>query len=111
MNADGSSEMPLMPNDPYDQSDPAWSPDGRKIAFSYVDCCLAIVNVDGTNLVDFGVLGLNPVWRPQGSQGATLARVGSVLAPTSSPARARARQSLPSLRRHTPQHFPVAPRR
>ena len=111
MNADGSSEMPLMPNDPYDQSDPAWSPDGRKIAFTYFGSGLAIVNVDGTHLVDFGVLGFNPVWRPQGSHGATLARVGSVLAPTSSATRARARLTLPVVRRHSPLRFPVAPRR
>ena len=112
MNADGSSgEIRLMPNDPYDQSDPAWSPDGRKVAFTYFGSGLAIVNVDGTNLVDFGVLGFNPVWRPQGSHGATLARVGSVTAPASSAARARAQLTLPSLRRHTPLRFPVAPRR
>ena len=112
MNADGSSgEIRLMPNDPYDQSDPAWSPDGRKVAFTYFGSGLAIVNVDGTNLVDFGVLGFNPVWRPQGSHGATLARLGSVTAPASSAAQARARLTLPSLRRHTPLRFPVAPRR
>src|SRR5947207_3100552 len=110
MNADRSSERPLMPNDPYDQSDPAWSPDGRKIAFTYYGSGLAIVNVDGTNLADLG-FGFHPAWRPQGSGGASLARVGPARAPASSAARARARQTLPSLRRHTPQRFPVAPPR
>src|SRR5256885_9711042 len=112
MNADGpSAEMRLMSDDNNDQSDPAWSPDGRKIAFTYFGSGLAIVNGDGTRLVDFGVLGFNPVWRPQGSQGATLARVGSARAPASAAARARARQTLPSLRRHTPLRFPATPRR
>lgn len=58
MNADGSGVTRLIS----DGSDPAWSPDGRKIAYSVFEASLVIVNADGTNPVGLG-FGLNPAWR------------------------------------------------
>ncbi len=109
MNADGSDTLALI-STVDGESDPAWSPDGRKIAFTALGEVLEIANADGSNAGVLG-LGFHPAWRPQGSPGATLARVGSASAPVSAATRARARLTLPSVRRHLPQRFPVAPRR
>jgi Tol biopolymer transport system component len=91
MNADGSGQHNLTPNDPnattrVDELDPAWSPDGSKIAFIRRDngnpfCCPVIpesvdvwtMNADGTNKQNItntpqGPEESGPAWSPDGTK-------------------------------------------
>jgi TolB protein len=45
---------------------PAWSPDGKKIAFN--NGALHLVNADGSGLTDLGHVGWHPDWLPDGSR-------------------------------------------
>lgn len=77
INSDGSGVRKLS-NGPGTAANPAWSPDGSKIAFAAPDdqndhVGIAVVNVDGSDLhllqdpADFFLDG-NPAWNPDGNQ-------------------------------------------
>jgi Tol biopolymer transport system component len=73
MNADGSEQTRLTYTDDYaDNSDPAWSPDGKKIAFSsrrYGPSEIFIMNADGsdqTRLATSDYYSCHPAWSPDG---------------------------------------------
>ncbi|MCU0499163.1 MAG: DPP IV N-terminal domain-containing protein [Anaerolineae bacterium] len=53
------------------ESDPAWSPDGRSLAFVRADNNLRVINADGTNERDLyqdGAFIVDPVWSADASQ-------------------------------------------
>jgi len=74
VNADGSQRAAFTTG--ANDQDPAWSPDGKVLAFAECDyqldaprCRLALVNADGTGrrlLVTDGVLNIRPTWSPDG---------------------------------------------
>jgi TolB protein len=69
MNSDGSARTRLTTASA-DDVDPAWSPDGREIAFSrYTNGALRIwvMNADGSDQRSLGVAGDQPSWAPDGS--------------------------------------------
>ena len=73
MNADGSS-LTNLTNNPADDGGPAWSPDGRQIAFVSDrdgDSEIYVMNADGshqTNLTDNPEAIIWPAWSPDGRQ-------------------------------------------
>jgi Tol biopolymer transport system component len=71
MNADGS-EVTQITDDQYFNFDPAWSPDGTKIAFDTFrnngDYEICLMNADGSNQAGFTppAFGIDPAWSPNG---------------------------------------------
>lgn len=69
MNADGSNVQQLTSFNQPTLRDLAWSPDGKRIAFS-LGGVLQMMNADGSNLHLLGnaVVGDNPAWSPDSSE-------------------------------------------
>jgi dipeptidyl aminopeptidase/acylaminoacyl peptidase len=74
MNVDGTDQINLTQNPAYDQ-DAAWSPDGRKIAFSSSrdgDYEIYVMNTDGTGLTKLTdndlIADEDPSWSPDGTK-------------------------------------------
>ena len=65
MNADGSGRENLTTG-PEDDTDPAWSPDGRRLAFVR-DGAVYVLRADGSGLRRVTV-GASPAWAPDGSR-------------------------------------------
>ena len=75
MNADGSGQRELTPDDAREDS-PAWSPDGRRIAF-VAGSRIRVVNDDGSglqNLTPGGYPVRSPAWSPDGRRIAFVSR-------------------------------------
>jgi TolB protein len=72
MNADGTDQRKLTQS-PYEEREPAWSPDGTQIAYSvdrYGTMDVYVMNADGSNGRRLTSKGENscPSWSPDGSQ-------------------------------------------
>ena len=79
MNADGSGQRNLT-NDPFSDTDPAWSPDGSRIAFASTrdgNLEIYVMDADGSNvrrLTDHPAIDVDPTWSPDGARIAFLSR-------------------------------------
>ncbi len=74
INVDGSNQIQLT-NDPANELEAAWSPDGEHIVFisdrNGHDADIYVMNVDGSNVVQLTTDSANefgPAWSPDGSQ-------------------------------------------
>jgi Tol biopolymer transport system component len=67
MDADGGNPVNLT-NNPARDTAPAWSPDGRRIAFAR-DFDIYVMDADGSNVVKLPTYGgaIGPTWSPDGS--------------------------------------------
>ncbi len=71
MNTDGSDVKQITDNQ-YFNFDPAWSPDGTRIAFDTIrnngDSEIYLMNADGSNQAGFSppAFGIDPAWSPDG---------------------------------------------
>ena len=81
--ADGSGQPARLTNNTEEERAPAWSPDGKRIAFScrrggpYFEIC--VMNRDGTGQVQLthnDLPDLTPTWSPDGAKIAFHRRVG-----------------------------------
>jgi Tol biopolymer transport system component len=77
MNADGTDQRRLTNNPVYD-SQPAWSPDGKKLAFTSDPGMIYIMNADGSNLNKL-VDGQQPAWSPDGKKIAFIPEQGNII--------------------------------
>jgi HYR domain/WD40-like Beta Propeller Repeat len=77
MNSDGSNQINLTNSaPPFHEANPAWSPDGSKIAFSGQDADnvnrdIYVMNADGSNvklLTRNLAVDISPTWSPDGSK-------------------------------------------
>ena len=82
MNADGSGQTNLS-NDPSFDDEPAWSPDGTKVAYTrYANALpeIFVMNADGsgeTNLTNNAAPDVEPSWAPSGTKIAFARRIGN----------------------------------
>ena len=70
MNADGTSPTPLTANTIAD-ADPAWSPDGTRIAFEHAGAFFTeiwVMNANGAGQVQVYPQGTDPTWSPDGTR-------------------------------------------
>lgn len=68
MSSDGSGITPLT-SGPGVHTDPAWSPDGTRLAFTNATTGgLYVMNADGSGVKRLTSVGENPAWSPDGSQ-------------------------------------------
>src|SRR5262249_8487215 len=66
MNADGSAMSPLT-SGPGEHTDPAWSPDGTRVAFANATTGgIYVMNADGSGVRRIAATGENPAWSPDG---------------------------------------------
>lgn len=71
-NPDGTGQHPLTATPPWNEVDPAWSPDGTRLAFTQGSYEIVVTNSDGTNpfaltaSVDGGAY--EPSWSPLGDR-------------------------------------------
>jgi Tol biopolymer transport system component len=83
-----SKKLERLTKSKWDESAPAWSPDGTRIAFVCrwtITTDLCVVNADGTGLVRLtndAVADLHPAWSPGGSSIAFARQTGEVTDPT-----------------------------
>jgi len=75
MNADGSGQTQVSPNDQFCNKQPAWSPDGARIAFvsNGIGADLWVMNADGSGLApllpaDSSIIDEFPDWSPDGTK-------------------------------------------
>lgn len=71
MNGDGSGQASLGLGAAFQAHDPAWSPDGKKIAFTsgYENPTIYVVNADGTNSTQLANgYSKQPSWSPDGKK-------------------------------------------
>jgi dipeptidyl aminopeptidase/acylaminoacyl peptidase len=75
MTATGANQSPRLTDTPEENSDPAWSPDGTRIAFTSRrdggDPEIYIMNADGSNQVRFTTspgIDEQPAWSPDGTR-------------------------------------------
>ena len=76
INLDGTGLTQLTESpdfDEFDELEPAWSPDGSKIAFKRLHIFtgfsrLAVINADGTGETLLPAQGIDPSWSPDGSK-------------------------------------------
>jgi TolB protein len=67
MNADGSGVTPLSTG-ASEHTDPAWSPDGSRLAFTNLTTGgIYVMNSDGSGVRRLTTAGENPAWSPDGS--------------------------------------------
>jgi TolB protein len=64
---DGTALTQLTGGNAYAEAAPAWSPDGRKVAYDFVDV-VRVVNADGTGDASLVTDAFRPAWSPDGQK-------------------------------------------